>query len=1223
MDKKIFIISILFLSLLIGSVSAANFDNQIRYDKGSNGNQDLKVNFKNWFGLGTDYGSAELKSHSSVEEIRQVGLGKQVVMWYDFKFNELYKNGLGDVQFIDMNLMEEVEKDYSFVYWGTEEYEVENYVRKVLSNGSEIFEEDGVLTRTRELWLPYDSKDIPEGDVTIGVKINMGMEETIDLIWNLAGKKIKRHAVVTSGSVQTIDGLYTVETYINDGTFNITSNLEADILVVAGGGAGGTSGGGGSTGGGGAGGYNLTLAKIIPTGNYFITVGDGGAIGNNGEDSSLGTIVTATGGGAGGDSASSNGDDGGSGGGGYGTLPAGSFGGTKIGIGTGNNGGDGTIGPNFAAGGGGGASGVGGNGNPTGNAGNGGAGLQTNINGTLFYYSAGGGGSVGVGGTGGIGGSGIGGTGATGGGSATGGATNRGAGGGGVQTGNAGLGGSGIVIIRYIIPVSSLLISSVSPVNNTNFTISSPTLTWNVTPSDGGIAIANSTMNITFHNGTLAYSSFNNSGIVGFYEATPTLADSNNYSWNAYAFGNNSGFYTSSNGTLFFSIDTMPKITVDNPINATNFSVSTIYFNATSSLGIDTWNIDYNGTNVSVAGAGTLLNQSLDVEDGFHHLRVYGNSSVTLVMGLNDSIYFMVDATAPTMNISSPTGIYDLLYDDYNLTLIANSTDAHLDKCWYEYEGVNVTFACSSMVDATDYFNYSVGENEITVWANDTFGHVNSTSATWAYTILENSQTFNNETFEGTVETLVANVTVETSSTVVITNLFYNGTSYPGSFSPSGNETILTIDFTIPSVDVDTNFTFIWNIILADGQSINLTSNNQSIFFIGLDNCLVNTVALYNYTMVDEGNQSELSNTLMEINLDLWDIGRTEHIANFTNISSSINPFAVCLNKNIGSSTYLVDSIVRYQATAYSIEYYNIVSSTLTNSTIPINITLYDLALLDATEFKITFKDENFLFVENALIYIDRQYISESNSFKTVELPKTDSNGQTIGHFVRNDVVYNIRVLKDGIVLGSFSNIIAFCTDFTIGDCQIILEATPTGLISFDYDEQLGITYQSIPTYNNATNAVSFSFLTDDGTPKTVFMEVTRSDIFGNRTLCNHSLTSASGTLSCSIDPNIEDTVLRTRIYVNNQLAVLGNVKLEDSAYGTMGYILWFFLTFLFIFLFGSSKTEVLIGLVISLMGAITLGVTKGDIIGIGSAGIWVLVIAILGIWKINKENPQ
>ena len=72
------------------------------------------------------------------------------------------------------------------------------------------------------------------------------------------------------------------------------------------------------------------------------------------------------------------------------------------------------------------------------------------------------------------------------------------------------------------------------------------------------------------------------------------------------------------------------------------------------------------------------------------------------------------------------------------------------------------------------------------------------------------------------------------------------------------------------------------------------------------------------------------------------------------------------------------------------------------------NITLFDLNLSDSTEFQLTFTGDDYLPLEDALIFIDRQYIAE-NTFKTVELPLTDSNGQTILHLVRNEVIYNIR----------------------------------------------------------------------------------------------------------------------------------------------------------------------------------------------------------------------
>ena len=91
------------------------FDNSLKYE-----NNDMKVTIENFWGLpyfGSDLGTAELKSHKAVDEIIQFGYGKEeVVMWYDFREWELYEDGLGAVEFTDLNTGKIIQKDYSFVY---------------------------------------------------------------------------------------------------------------------------------------------------------------------------------------------------------------------------------------------------------------------------------------------------------------------------------------------------------------------------------------------------------------------------------------------------------------------------------------------------------------------------------------------------------------------------------------------------------------------------------------------------------------------------------------------------------------------------------------------------------------------------------------------------------------------------------------------------------------------------------------------------------------------------------------------------------------------------------------------------------------------------------------------------------------------------------------------------------------------------------------------------
>jgi hypothetical protein len=213
--------------------------------------------------------------------------------------------------------------------------------------------------------------------------------------------------------------------------------ISASYLVVAGGGASQNSSFGYSVGGGGAGGLLYGATTINSTN---ITVGQGGigsiSPSNNGENSSIGSLIAYGGGGGNSGGGASGGSGGGTGSFVFSPAPGG--GNT---IGQGNNGGGSDAG--LQAGGGGGSGSVGGNG--TGVGGNGGNGTVSNISGSSVTYAAGGGG-----GGGGIGGSGGGGNGATGSTAATS-ATGYGSGGGGPNGSfvTATNGSSGIVIIRY------------------------------------------------------------------------------------------------------------------------------------------------------------------------------------------------------------------------------------------------------------------------------------------------------------------------------------------------------------------------------------------------------------------------------------------------------------------------------------------------------------------------------------------------------------------------------------------------------------------------------------------------------------------------------------------------------------------------------------------------------------------------------------------------------
>jgi hypothetical protein len=280
----------------------------------------------------------------------------------------------------------------------------------------------------------------------------------------------------SGGDLVVNSGAYRYHVFTSSGTFSFPNyGGTVDVLAVAG-------GGGGGSGGGGAGGVVWSTGIFVPASNVLtVSVGAGGSGGGgggsgtsagtpqNGENSTVGSLVTATGGGAGAGEGRSPAASGGSGGGGLFDQPA-----APPAAGAAGQGNAGGICIRAGYGGGGGGGGAGGAGaNSTnesstiGQGGLGGAGryfidfANIGLGSPAGWFGGGGGGGANTNSTpatgGSIGGAGGGGNGSLsdqGVGSAA--VANTGGGGGGSDPGSAlgpgatNRGGSGIVVVRYL-----------------------------------------------------------------------------------------------------------------------------------------------------------------------------------------------------------------------------------------------------------------------------------------------------------------------------------------------------------------------------------------------------------------------------------------------------------------------------------------------------------------------------------------------------------------------------------------------------------------------------------------------------------------------------------------------------------------------------------------------------------------------------------------------------
>lgn len=1180
--KKIFMFLILGIFLL-SFVSAADWDNKLTYS-----NKDLTVNFSNSF-LGifetSGIGSIELKSHKSVKEIKRVGAGKdKAVMYYETNFKELYENGLGEVLFINMRTGEEIEKEYYFAELVKEQIpKYESICNELISsNGSKYSECSEVQNGFKqvEVWKRLDNKIIPKGKTTIGLITDVKTNDYIDAIWEVVGKEVSKHAAWTA-DLNTDIYLYfkfdetatTIDSVAGLNTSTTASNVTGKIGNAY-------QYSGSITG---TGGYKPYTASINEGSiNFWIKttdvlfqsfLQDGAGVSNNvdtaiGVGGNIGTGGSAPFCGSGNlclsinrivtvtTSASSINDNS------WHMITITVDGTTHRMYIDGLNVDNTTTGDNIFGG------------------QNGDFGFfmgDASFIGTLDEF----------------------------------GFWNRSLTS--LEVTQLWNEGTGITFTNIFSPIP-ILDSPVDFFNTTN-----PQINFN------GIISGTNPINVSLLIDD-SYNETNTSGLLGNYLFTKILSEGE-HTWNYEA----CSVDICTNGTeRTLTINTKPNINLTSPLdnaNTTDVTVSFLSEVTTPNLNLDNVSLYINGILSQTNSSG--IEGNYNFSETFIEQNLNWSIEACNLGGctLSEERNLIIHLTSPTINITNPIGNFDyfLLGDsiDLNWTVEEPGTNLseHIINCSYDYNGSTTYLSINDCVNVNSTtFIYVLDKNSLTFNMTDIFQLKSFDTTTWNYKIIELTQTFNNETTEGAMENYEADIIIKSGLSISGAAVIYNGTTYVGSSSTAGEITTLLMEnLQVPTVSTDTNFSFFWTIVLSDSSIINLSTKNQTVFNLALDDCSSFSNIIFNFTSKDEELQTQLPTTTKEIAINVFSSDRVTEAFNLSAEYNS-NPTGICLNRNLSEGiSYSLDSIIRYEAPGYANEYYNIVNFNLSSDTTEQKIDLFNINLSDSTEFQLTFKGSDFLPVEDALVFVERQYIAE-NTFKTVELPKTDSNGQTVLHLVRNDIIYNIIVMKDEEVLGRFTNLIAFCDDFSIGDCKIILNAIGEESSMFDYNEQIGILFNTAPLFNETTNIVSFDFVSVDGTSKTVTLDVERRDIFGNTSVCSNILVSTSGTVSCNVG-NISDTTLITGITVDGEEWIIAPVQIDSQAYGSIGYVVSFFLTLILVFSLGDSKNGIMLAIGIGYIIAVAMGFMIGGIIGAGTAGIWMIILTVLGLYQINKNK--
>jgi hypothetical protein len=518
--------------------------------------------------------------------------------------------------------------------------------------------------------------------------------------------------------------------------------------------------------------------------------------------------------------------------------------------------------------------------------------------------------------------------------------------------------------------------------------------------------------------------------------------------------------------------------------------------------------------------------------------------------------------------------------------------------------------------------------HELTIYANDTAGNVGSNSTSWEYDVFVTNQTWNNETTEGAVEPFTLNATLGTGLTFNSATLTYNGTDYAGTITNTGGtDYYIDTEIDISNVDAEEKREFYWNLALSNGESYNTSTQTQNVTALFIDDCTSFGTLILNYTLYDEDTQDLISpdpavdNATIEINIDVSPLGSTTPIIEYSNTFETNNA-TICMD-NL-ETNYRLDVTTKYSAFDHVVEYHHIQNYQL-NSSSEQHISLYDLATTESQEFLVVFKDENFVLVQDALIDISREYVGEG-LFKSVEVAKTDSQGQTIVHLVLGDVRYDIVVKKEGEILATFDNVVAVCQDAGSGECTLNLNQLATQVQPLDYENLGNIAYYW--TLDRADRTIQVDFTSTDSLVVKVDLNVTKFDNYFNESVCDETLTSTTGTITCNIPANFGNVSFLAELYSDGEFVGQTLFSLSPQALESFGYTGVIMVIIMFMVLplmFVSSPVGMVFGGIIAIvmMGLLSMFDYGGTLLGSGSMIMWFIVAGLILVWRMSKGGKS
>lgn len=688
--------------------------------------------------------------------------------------------------------------------------------------------------------------------------------------------------------------------------------------------------------------------------------------------------------------------------------------------------------------------------------------------------------------------------------------------------------------------------------------------------------------------------------------------------------------------TVYFFIN---KTVITNLLSPANDSNSTITI---TNFSVNSTPLNTNLTNVTlyiwydngtlILTNTTLLSGTASVQTNFTQNLSQGNliwnaetCGEDVACNFDTNRTLEIHTTPSTVIIHYPNETITYLTPGGNLTLNWSILEAgqnlseHITNCSYIYNGTETFLNLTQCIEINETsFLYLDGINNLTFKAVEEFGLITTNETSWDFLFEKYNVTFDNQTFEGTQETFTAEVILGGGASLTQAILYYNDTNYSTSVVFTGGEYTITSSITIPLIDQDTNFSLGFFLVVG-GTTYDLETFNQTALSINLSACGPSNDTVINMSLYNEETKASI---LGNIEVNAQTISKTSNeVTSSTNISfTNVSSGRICLSPVEAYTFLYFSSEIRYSATDFVPEFYYIQLADMDDY--PRNLSLFDLASNDSTEFLVKYQDDNLITVEGAIVQLQRKYISE-NAYEVVEAPLTSDEGTAVVHIDLNTIKYRVSVVKDGVLLDFFDNVVFDCENELSGECTKLL------LGKLDPQNDIPLTNLTDFSYSisSVNNTITTAFVVPSGTPSNVNVVLTQLDQFGNETTCNQSVISSAGTIDCTFNDTIGESYLSLSISKDGEpKAQQTYIVVDDSDLDFLGNN-FFIVVIILLSLVGmafASPEWMIINAVITLLigGAFWLLNGVDFVMGLGSL-MWLVISTIILIIKLSKQEDR